>query len=287
VCRCRRGVAVDLTAELRGYVNCGTEHRPNFADSPATIADVNNDGIPEVVVTGNVHNCGTDPYTNLYQGIFIFNGNRSRFNRNGFNWETVPTGMGAPISEDYDVIESCMPNPVVVDIDGDGTKEILYPSSDGKLHCFWLDKTEKHNWPYAVYNASEGVFRFASEPVVVDLDGDGKAEIIFGSWTQKGSNKVGKVHILDMYGNLLHEIDVPTAGDWNGILAAPTVADIDGDGSLELVVNTANSGVCAYDLPNTQNARILWGTGRGNYRRTGSNFVPSPARPSNLRIQTK
>lgn len=278
------GVAVDMVAELRGYVNCGTEHRPNFADSPATIADLNNDGTPEIVVTGNVYNCGTDPYTSLYEGVFIFNKDRSRFNQSGFNWETVPTGMGAPISEDYNVIESCMPNPVVADIDGDGRKEILYPSYDGKLHCFWLDKTEKHNWPYTVYHAEEGVLRFASEPVVVDLDGDGKAEIIFGSWTQKGSNKVGKVHILDMYGNLLHEIDVPSAGNWNGILAAPTVADIDGDGNLELIVNTANSGICAYDLPNTQKARILWGTGRGNYRRTGSNFGFRP--PSNLRIQT-
>jgi uncharacterized repeat protein (TIGR01451 family) len=26
----------------------------------------------------------------------------------------------------------------------------------------------------------------------------------------------------------------------------------------------------AYDLPNTANARVLWGTGRGNYQRTGS-----------------
>jgi uncharacterized repeat protein (TIGR01451 family) len=29
----------------------------------------------------------------------------------------------------------------------------------------------------------------------------------------------------------------------------------------------------AYDLPGTANARILWGTGRGNYQRTGSFLV--------------
>ncbi len=270
------GVAVDLTAELRGYAHCGTEHRPNFAHCPATISDVNNDGTPEIIVTGNVHNCGASPYTNLYHGIYIFNGDRSRFNENGFNWEIVPQNLGEPISQNYNTIESCMPNPVVADLDGDGFKEILFASNNGKLHCFWLDKTQKHNWPFSVYNSSDGFYRFASEPTVADLDNDGKAEIIFGSWTQKGSNQVGKLHIVDMYGNLLHEIEVPaTSKDWNGILAAPTLANIDSDPDLEVVVGTAYTGFCAYDLPQTENARILWGTGRGNYQRNGSNFISS------------
>jgi hypothetical protein len=38
---------------------------------------------------------------------------------------------------------------------------------------------------------------------------------------------------------------------------------------MEVVIGTAHSGVVAYDLPNTANARILWGTGRGSYKRTG------------------
>lgn len=264
------GVAVDLAAESRGYVLCGTEHRPNFAHCPATIADVDNNGHFEVVVTGNVHNCGTSPYTNLYHGLYIFNGDRTRFNSGGYNWESVPQNLGAPICEDYNIIESCMPNPVVADIDGDGKKEILFSSNNGKLHCFWIDKTEKYNWPFSVTNVEESFYRFASEPVVADLDNDGKAEIIFGSWTEKGSGALGKIHILDMYGNLLHEKSVPeTTRDWNGVLAAPTLANIDKDADLEIVVGTAHTGFCAYDISGTQNARILWGTGRGSYFRNG------------------
>ena len=52
-------------------------------------------------------------------------------------------------------------------------------------------------------------------------------------------------------------------------MAAPTLADIDGDVDLEVVLNTAHSGIVAQDLPGTAGAHILWGTGRGNYWRDG------------------
>ncbi len=55
-----------------------------------------------------------------------------------------------------------------------------------------------------------------------------------------------------------------------GALAAPTLADIDEDGNLEVVLNTAGSGLVAYRLPNTANVRVLWNTGRGNYLRNGT-----------------
>jgi hypothetical protein len=54
-------------------------------------------------------------------------------------------------------------------------------------------------------------------------------------------------------------------------MAAPTLANIDSDPDLEIIVNTANSGVVAYDLDGSANAHVLWGTGRGNFSRDGSN----------------
>jgi uncharacterized repeat protein (TIGR01451 family) len=243
---------------------------------------VNNDGIKEVVVIGNVHNCHTDPYTNLYNTPYILNLDRTRFQADGFDWRTPPVNTGAPISENYNVIESAEPNPVTVDLDGDGNLEILYSSYDGRVHAFWLDKSEHYQWPFEVYHASEGFYRFASEPVVADLDYDGHPEVIFASWTQKGSHQTGKLHIVDYQGNALYEVNLPPAygsPDWNGALAAPTLANIDADADLEVVLNTANSGFVAYDLPGTAQARILWGTGRGNYLRNGS---VETAPPGNL-----
>lgn len=270
----RVGVHVDHAVDLRGYAHCGTEHRPNFAHTPANMVDVNGDGVMEVVAMGNVYNCGTNPYTSLYEMPFIFNADRTRWNGDGFDWTAIPVpdGLAAPVSENYNVIESAMSNPVTADLDGDGNLEILFSSYDGRVHAYWLDKTQHGNWPFVVYPGS-GPLRFASEPVVADLDNNGYAEVLFTSWVQKGSGQTGKLYVLDYLGNVLHAIDLPPAfgsPTWNGGLAAPTLADIDGDGELEIVINTAHSGFVAYDLPGTANARVLWGTGRGNYQRTGS-----------------
>jgi uncharacterized repeat protein (TIGR01451 family) len=266
---------VELAYEVQGWGPCSEQFtaRGNFANGPANVVDVNGDGINEVVVTGDVHDCHPDPNLDLYNGPYIFNGDRSRFQADGFDWTTLPVDAGAPLSQEFDVIAHAQPNPVTVDLDGDGFLEILYPSYDGRMHAFWLDKTEHGNWPYSVYNAAEGIYRYASEPVVADLDADGYAEVIFASWVQKGSYQTGKLHILDYLGNPLHEVDLPPAHgdeDWNGALAAPTLGNLDADAELELVLNTAHSGFVAYDLPGTERARVRWGTGRGNYQRTGS-----------------
>ncbi len=275
------GVWEDLAVEIRGWGSCqessprSEKYRPNFAHSPAIIADLDGNGSHEIVVAGNVYDCSQDPYLSRYTGLFIFNADRTRYHNGSFDWRSTPVDTGTPLTENYTVIESAQPNPVVADLDGDGLMEILFPAYDGRMHVFWLDKTKKGNWPYPVYNPAEGFWRFASEPVVVDLENDGLAEVIFTSWTQKGSNRSGKLHILNAFGAPLYEIDLPPGrnGNWNGGLPAPTLANIDTDPDLEVIINTAYSGVVVYDLPGSQNARILWVTGRGNFQRTGSLLV--------------
>jgi hypothetical protein len=257
------GVWESLDIEVRGWGTCDTSdgraqrYRANFAHGPAAIADMDGDGIMEVIATGNMYDCGYGSYPSRYTGVFIFNADRSRYQKGSYDWRLAPIDTGAPLSEDYHQIENAQPNPVIADLDGDGLQEVLFAAYDGRVHAFWLDKTEHSSWPYAVNDPSEGIHRFASEPAVADLNADGKAEVIFASWVEKGSGTTGKLHILNYLGEALHEIDLPPAfsGDWNGALAAPTLADIDGDADLELVLNTAHSGFVAFDLPGTAGAQ--------------------------------
>lgn len=279
------GVHVDHAVDLRGYADCGVEHRPNFANTAPAMGDLDGDGVPEIVVVGDVYNCAIgDPDGDLYHLPWILRRDRTRWSGGGYDWTALPTPVAGagPLSQDYALIQNSVQNVVLADLDGDGRTEILYPSYDGRLHAYWLDKTQHGSWPYKVPGTG---IRFASEPVVADLDGDGRAEVIFTSWPENGGGRLGQLHILDYLGNPLQAVNLPPpfGGTWNGGLGAPTLADIDGDPDLEVVVGTTGSGVVAYDLPNTASARILWGTGRGSNKRTGL-APPQAKRPPDLTL---
>jgi hypothetical protein len=265
------GVHVDQAADLRGFANCGSEHRPNFANVAPAAADLDGDGTRELIVPGDVYNCALgDPAGDLYVLPWIFKGDRTRWSGGGFDWTVLPApepGSG-PLSQDYNRIQTSAHNAVPADLDGDGRKEILFPSYDGRLHAYWLDKTQHGSWPWKVPGSG---LRFASEPVVADLNGDGKAEVLVASWPENGGGRIGQLHILDWQGRQLHAVDLPApfGGSWNGALGAPTLANIDDDPDLEVVLGTTGSGVVAYDLPGSAGARLLWATGRGSLQRTG------------------
>lgn len=231
----------------------------HFTHSKAVIADLDGNGKNEVVVVGDIHDRADEAAANrgadlphLYHELFIFNGDRTRFNA---AWSKAPTVKDAPLcpltNEDWNTINRCMPDPVPADLDGDGKLEILYPDFSGKLNCYSLDHTQRGSWPINVYDGA--ALEYAAAPTVYDLNGDGKAEVIFTTFTQKTGTKKGSLYITDGSGNVLQKLVLPDTSDTsnpvpNGCMAAPTVADVDGDGKAEIVLHTCLSGVTVYDL---------------------------------------
>ncbi len=277
------GVWESPITELTGFGLCNgiraESYRTNFAHGAVTVADLDGAGGLELVATGRTYDC-TGGETTKYTGVYVFRGDRSRFVAPPYDWTTVPADLGAPLSLDFEVIEHANYNPAVGDLDGDGELEIVFADFSGRVHAFWLDRTQHGTWPFRVWTPAAGPFRYASEPAIADLDGDGDAEVLFTTWTEKGSNAGGSLFVLSGTGALLHQVPLPPAlgaVDWNGALAAPTLADLDGDPDLEAVIQTAFSGVVAYDFPGTADAVVHWGTGRGSYLRAGTPAEPPPA----------
>ena len=121
-----------------------------------------------------------------------------------FDWTVlpVPDGGAAPLSEDYNLIENNVPNPVPADIDNDGQwKSCIPPTMAACMPIGWI-KPSTATGLIRYITLSDGYFTFATEPVVADLYGDAHAEIIFASWVQKGTGQTGKLYILDYLGNL-------------------------------------------------------------------------------------
>ena len=188
---------------------------------------------------------------------FILKTNHERYTNpaKGFDWTQMPTDIGQWLTlEDYVNLPEPDLKPVVADVDGDGNKEILFSSYDGKIHCFNLDGTEHGAWPFSLDGRSTSVLTMASRPAVADLNGDGKLEIVFATYTEKNATPIrhGTLYVLDCTGKVLAQKTLEAGLGGPAVVnpgyAEPVLADVDGDGKPEIVLATYSAGVCIYQV---------------------------------------
>jgi hypothetical protein len=119
------------------------------------------------------------------------------------------------------------------------------------------------------YDEPGGEFIGSSEPVIGDLNNDGIPEIVFTTYSTK--ENISKLYILNTSGELLHNPGISGRGS----MAAPTLADIDGDNTIEIIISlkdvlrVGNGGVQIWKVASAKKNIIDWPTGRGNFLRTG------------------
>ncbi len=139
----------------------------------------------------------------------------------------VPQMPGWPLTIGMDPSGMFSPSRGLVfeDLDADGTLEIITSSTDGYIYAWDYSGTPVSGFPVATIEMPQYA------PSVADLDADGDMEIV--QFT-RGWTSGGRFYIFDHEGNVLPGF--PVNINDNNVSDSPTIADLDNDGLMEIIV---------------------------------------------------
>ena len=243
--------------------------------SPPSVADLDGDGRNEVIGLPNVEKhipYRTQGYAFMVLDGAYGDGSRSAMRHPGFEKLIVSNRpVHRPAGDWYP--PSGIPAPTVVDLTGDGRPEIVAALPGGRVYAVGPDGRRLWTRAYAPKRAKT----FASEVVAADLDKDGTPELVFGTYSLH--RNAGRLVVLSAQGKQLSVTRLKHQGrDGNGIgaPAAPSIADLTGDGTLEIVLTTFDHGIDVYTVPGSGTGCLPWPTGRGSTLRNGTGPATAP-----------
>jgi len=134
--------------------------------------------------------------------------------------------LGKPLKE-FKLTDGAHCAPRVGDFDGDGKPDFLIAQADGTVLVMNQDGKALPGFPYKTNNHS-----IYSTPHMIDIDGDGRLDVVFNAWNPNGAGKeAGYIMALGPDGRPLQGYP-----KFIGKTIAPlTFADLDGDGYLEMI----------------------------------------------------
>jgi hypothetical protein len=151
-------------------------------------------------------------------------------------------------SADLDVGQNAAP--CVVDVDGDGRRDLIVGERNGNINYFrnaggsginvqWVEQTDSVG---KIRTSTQSIPFGNSAPAVGDFNGDGKLDMIFGGFENTlsfVSNIQDSIFQRVSPQSLLGTVRM-------GRNLVPTVADITADGQLEMIVGTLAGGLYFY-----------------------------------------
>jgi hypothetical protein len=250
----------DIQLAKQGWGADGKD-RDEFTDSHPVFGDVDGDGKKEVIVYSDHELAGE--YEIRGNCLWVLNEDLSR--ASGFG---TPLCSDEPLFTTYENnIVQVAPAPALGQLAGDSRPEIVVPSYDGLLRCY--SPTGTRLWSYR-FDSAGAPFIGASGAVLGDLDNDGVNEVVFTTYST--SQNVSNLIILNAGGQQLHRVALSNRGS----MSPPTLADVDGDGILDIIVSLKDAlgsgvgGVQIWDVSSAQISTLPWPTGRGNNLRNGN-----------------
>ena len=124
-----------------------------------------------------------------------------------------------------------------------------------------LDGKMLPHWPRIVDD-----WQFFMNPIVADLDGDNKVEVV-------NSSGGYRVHAWNSEG--IQPLGWPkSTGGWN--IASPAIGDMDGDGTFDVAISSRNGWVFVWSTPGSSDGIVEWQSFGHDHHNTNNYNTPIP-----------
>ncbi|MEK6606877.1 MAG: FG-GAP-like repeat-containing protein, partial [Myxococcota bacterium] len=200
------------------------------ASITATVAvgDLDGDGIFEIVAA------------DLDRRLYVFSADGTP--RAGFPVDGVGDGY-AMDTPSHVIADGFFSSPALGDLDGDGALEIVTAGMDGRVYAWHDDGATPGGFPVTLRDEDEDRVEYiVASPALGDLEGDGTLEIVVG--TTEDYTDTGRLYVVEADGTIADGFPenvgsiavLPYIG--SGLPSSPALADVDGDGTLEIALLT-------------------------------------------------
>lgn len=255
----------DLALAIQGYADDEeTALQAHFTNTAPAIADIDGDGVYDVVFTGSVQNASQ---TDRFKGVGLWAVHHDAARLPGWEVPFHAPDYLAGLWDPGDNIVGITNQVTIADLDpAHAGLEMVFVGFDGRIHA--VSAKNEALWEMT-YTSAEDVF--SAGVVVGDLSGDGIPEVVFSTYST--SEDRSSLFVLDAGGNKLFEEPLPHRGS----MAVPSLGDVDGNGTVDIVVALKDADdkveiARVYEVPGSKTNCLLWPTGRGNLLRNG--WVP-------------